>query len=71
MDLEVVKVAERDVQHRAVFRGVDVLASEHLVADGLDIRFTVEVEEGRQDGLGDQVLGEVQQERYRRVRIPG
>ena len=44
-----------------------MLASEHLVTDGLNIRLTDEVEEGREDGLGDQVLGEVQQERYRRV----
>lgn len=66
LDLEVVEVAERDVQYRAILGSVNVLSSEHLVAVGLDLGLADEVKERREDLLVDQVLGEVEEERHRR-----
>lgn len=57
-----VDVAESDVKHGTVFGSVDVLSREHLVAEGLDLRLTDEIEEGPENGLGDEVLGEIEEE---------
>ena len=62
LDLEVVEVAERDVEYGAVLRGVDVLTGEHLVAIRLDICLASQREQGLEDRVRDQVLGVVEQE---------
>jgi hypothetical protein len=61
-DLELVEVTESDVEDGTILRGVDVLPGEHLVPVGLDFGLANEVEEGVQDGLGNQVLGVIQEE---------
>lgn len=60
--LPLVKVTEGNVQNGAIFRGVDVLAREHLVAESLELCLAHEIEEGGENGLGDQVLGEIEEE---------
>lgn len=62
LDLEVVEVAERDVEYGAVLGGVDVLTGEHLVAIRLDICLASQREQGLEDRVRDQVLGVVEQE---------
>ena len=58
-ELRVGRQAERGVQDRAVFGGIDVHAGEHVVAVLFEIRFTREREE-ELDGLGvDEVFGVV------------
>lgn len=56
-------VSESDVQDGTVLRGVDVLASKHLVTESLDLGLTGEVKEGGEDLVIDKVLGVVEKER--------
>jgi hypothetical protein len=62
LDVEIAKVAKRDVQDGAIFRGVDVISGKHLVPEGLDLGLAGERKEDVEDGLGDQVFGVVQEE---------
>jgi len=50
-----------------ILGGVDVLSGEHFVPIGLDFSLPNKVEEGVEDRLGDQVLGVIQEEGYRRI----
>jgi hypothetical protein len=61
-DLKVVEVAESDVKHGAVFGCVDVFTGEHPVPVRLSLSFSHEGEKTVEDGLGDEVLGVVQQD---------
>ena len=45
-----------------ILGGVDVLSGKHLIPVGLDFSLPNEVEEGIEDGFGDQVLGVIQEE---------
>ena len=65
--LELVKVTEGDVKDGTILGGVDVLSGEHFIPIGLDFSLPNEVEEGVKDGLGDQVLGVIQEEGDRRI----
>lgn len=56
------EVAQGDVQDGAVLAVVDVCAGEHGVAPFLEIGFAREVEEGREDGLGDEIFRVVQED---------
>lgn len=67
VDLELVKVPECDVQNRTILRGVDVLTREHFVAVTLEFCLTDEGQKGLEDGLGDQVLGVIEEEGDGRV----
>ena len=62
VDLELVEVTEGDMEDGTILGGVDVLSGEHLVPVGLDFSLPNEAEEGIEDGLGDQVLGVIQEE---------
>lgn len=66
-DLELAKVTQGNVKNCTIFRSVDVFSSEHLVAELFYFRLTNKVEEGSEDGLGEQVFGEIEQEGDRRV----
>jgi hypothetical protein len=61
-DLELVEVTESDVENSTILGSVNVLSREHLVPVGLNFSLANEVEEGVEDGLGDQVLGVIQEE---------
>lgn len=61
-DVEVVEVAQGDVQDGAVLGGVDVLAREHLVAVLFHFGFTNQSEKFVQDGLRDEVFREIEEE---------
>ncbi len=61
-DLPLVKVTESSMEDSTVLGGVDVLSGEHLVAIGLELCLAGEVKESTEDGLGDQVLGEIEKE---------
>jgi hypothetical protein len=63
VDLELATdVAEGDVKDGTVLGGVDVLASEHVIASGLEVGLFGEVEESGEDLVVDEVLGEVDEE---------
>ena len=61
-DVEVVKVAQSDVQDGAVLRGVDVLAREHLIAVLFHFGFADQSEKFVKDRLRDEVFGEIEEE---------
>jgi len=61
-DLELVEVAESDVEDSTILRGVDVLSGEHLVPVVLNISLANEFKEGVEDGFGNQILGVIQEE---------
>ena len=47
------------MENSAIFRSVDVLASEHLIAVFFHLCFPRERQKRLQNGLGDKVLGEI------------
>ena len=59
------RCAQRDVQHGAIFAGVDVLAREHARAPAFDIGLAREAGEQRQRFVGHSVLGIVEQQAAR------
>lgn len=61
-DLPFVKVSESDVKHGTIFGGVNVLSCEHLLAVLFDLGFAHEIEKSSEDGLGDEILGKVEEE---------
>ena len=61
-DLELVEVAESDVEDSTILRGVDVLSGEHLVPVVLNFSFANEIKEGVEDGFGNQILRVIQEE---------
>lgn len=61
-DLELVKVTESDVENGAILGSVDVFSGEHLVPVGLNLGLPNKVEEGVEDGLGNQVFRVIQEE---------
>ena len=64
-------VAERRMQDRAVFRGVDPFAREHVVTPAGDILLAGKVEQQAHGFLGDAVLGVVEQEAVQTRRETG
>ena len=61
-DLPLVKVTKGDMQDSTVLGSVDVLSREELLTEGLELCLANEIKEGGKDGLGDEVLGEVEEE---------
>lgn len=49
----VIEVSESNMEYCTIFRGVDVLSSEHSVAGLFYFGFAEEGEEGFEDGFGD------------------
>src|SRR4029079_18493713 len=58
-DVRTLRQAQRGVQHGALLGDVDLLAGEHRVTPGLDAGRGGDSDEGVEDGVVDQVLGEV------------
>ena len=58
----VATIAQRDMQHRAVLGGVDLLTGEHAIAPGLQIGGSGEVEQEANGLAIDALLGEVDQQ---------
>lgn len=66
-DFEVVKVAKSDVQDGTILGGVYVLSCKHLVSERLDVGLAGERKESFKDRLGNQILGEIEEEGGRRI----
>ena len=66
-DLVLVKVTEGDVEDGTILGRIDMLSGEHLVPIGLHLGLPNELEEGVEDGFGNQVFGIIQEEGDRRI----
>jgi hypothetical protein len=49
-------IAQRDVEHRAMFGGVDAVAGEHAIAQRLDAPFACELPQQLQRLVSDEML---------------
>ena len=66
-DLELFEVTEGDMENGTILGSVDMLSGEHLVPVGLNFGLSNEVEEGFENGCGNQVFGVIQEEGDSRV----
>ena len=65
------RVAEGDVEDSAVLGSIDVLAGVQAITETLDVGLASESEKGVEDGLGDEVFGEVKEKSGAAVRWVG
>ena len=62
VDLELIEVTEGDVENGTILGSIDVLSGEHFVPVGPNVGLPNKIEEGVENGLGDQVFGVIQEE---------